>query len=174
VPKRAFEPEHDDVDTTGTEDRLSPLMAESDSFRRCKRGEVVAIEALDLDFPATPPPELVVLELVLFSSSRSSSPMPVGEFQLGKNWAKSQSFSICAYTFHTDSRSTFNISKLIHFFPLLLMAFSRQEEEKDLQNTQVECGTLVPQLIYLSPPKPNPIAIAYRQIIVLIFGDLGE
>ena len=96
----------------------------------------MAIEALDLDFPAaTPPPELAVLELVLFSSIRSSSPTPVGELQLGKNWAKSQSFSICAYTFHTDSRSTFNISRLIRFFPLLSMAFSGQKEEGDLHNT---------------------------------------
>lgn len=46
----------------------------------------------------TPRPELLPLELLLFSSAGSSLlrvPVATGAaFQLGKNWAKSQSFSI--------------------------------------------------------------------------------
>ena len=86
---------------------MTMASAESDSLRLCIRGGVAAEVA-----EVTPPPELL-LELVLFSSVGSSLllvpaslPLLAGlAFQLGKNWAKSQSFSIY---FPRSTCSTFN------------------------------------------------------------------
>ena len=73
---------------------MTPASAESDSFRRC-----VLIGGV-----AGPTPPQLLLDEVLFSSIGDSLlrvPIATGDsldevaFQLGKNWAKSQSFSIC-------------------------------------------------------------------------------
>ena len=101
--------------------------------------------------PPAPPPELavvVVLELVLCSPSLSSSPAPVASgLQLGKNWAKSQSFSI--YVQYTDippSRVPHSTILTDSFLPSPLDSNCGTRREGRLEHffslsLVVECGT---------------------------------